>query len=259
MNMYDTIYEAICDKYEDGYITLEQAEELNDLAYDRYVTEMKSKAEYRERKFRNKYMTGDDTVIKINNKKYPILFTDGSKKYSTQIKASSANIRDEDLRNSLAKMYNVTPEEAKNLIIVNRSTFNQKYPKTHEFIIGHEIGHNKMRDLKKSNPTEYYNSRSKYMKDIMNNEDKLNDHASDPTEYTSDNFGIKMVGKNNAKKAFKDLSKNAQKHTNEEIKRVKTSSDPDIKNNKDAIINQLKKDNDSIQFELNFRNKMMNK
>ena len=39
MTMYDVMFEAINEQYENGEITFEQAEELNDLAYDKYVIE----------------------------------------------------------------------------------------------------------------------------------------------------------------------------------------------------------------------------
>lgn len=41
MTLYDIMYKAITEKYENGEITFEQANELNNLAYDRYVTEGK--------------------------------------------------------------------------------------------------------------------------------------------------------------------------------------------------------------------------
>ena len=39
MNTYDIIFEALCDRVESGELTLEDAEIINDLAYDRYVNE----------------------------------------------------------------------------------------------------------------------------------------------------------------------------------------------------------------------------
>lgn len=39
MTLYDIMYKAITEKYENGEITFEQANELNELAYDRYTTE----------------------------------------------------------------------------------------------------------------------------------------------------------------------------------------------------------------------------
>ena len=39
MRMYDIMFEAINERYENGHITFEQAEELNNLAYEKYVIE----------------------------------------------------------------------------------------------------------------------------------------------------------------------------------------------------------------------------
>ena len=39
MNTYDIIYEELCNRVETGELTLEDAEVINDLAYERYVSE----------------------------------------------------------------------------------------------------------------------------------------------------------------------------------------------------------------------------
>ena len=39
MNKYDIIFEALQEKLENGELTMEEAETLNDAAYNRYVTE----------------------------------------------------------------------------------------------------------------------------------------------------------------------------------------------------------------------------
>ena len=50
MTMYDVMYEAINEQYENGEITFEQANELNELAYDKYVVETsKASKEKRDR------------------------------------------------------------------------------------------------------------------------------------------------------------------------------------------------------------------
>ena len=49
MNMYDVMYEAICDKYEHGEITLEDAELLNDVAYEKYMEPKKIRVKTKSR------------------------------------------------------------------------------------------------------------------------------------------------------------------------------------------------------------------
>ncbi len=39
---YDAIYEELCDRVECGELTIEEAEMINDVAYDKYVTEFES-------------------------------------------------------------------------------------------------------------------------------------------------------------------------------------------------------------------------
>lgn len=39
---YDMIYEELCDRVENGELTIEEAEMINEAAYDRYVTEFES-------------------------------------------------------------------------------------------------------------------------------------------------------------------------------------------------------------------------
>ena len=54
---YDAIYEELCDRVENGELTIEEAELINDVAYDKYVTEFKSdmEREYAERRAREKF------------------------------------------------------------------------------------------------------------------------------------------------------------------------------------------------------------
>ena len=50
MTYYDIMFESINEQYENGEITFEQAEELNQIAYDRYMTETsKTSKEKRDR------------------------------------------------------------------------------------------------------------------------------------------------------------------------------------------------------------------
>ena len=65
MNMYDVMYEAICDKYEHGEITLEEAEMLNDTAYDKYIVETSKETKAKRYKTQYKSAKSADDISKI--------------------------------------------------------------------------------------------------------------------------------------------------------------------------------------------------
>ena len=70
MSPYDIMYEAINDKYENGVITFEQANELNELAYVRYVIEKETDhPAHIEYKRQASERTGKD-LSNLPNKKY---------------------------------------------------------------------------------------------------------------------------------------------------------------------------------------------
>ena len=66
MNMYDIMYEAICDKYEHGEITLRDAKILNNTAYEKYVIEAgDSDNKKRDKSVKsNRFMSNKNKILK---------------------------------------------------------------------------------------------------------------------------------------------------------------------------------------------------
>ena len=71
-NEYEAIYEELCDRVECGELTLEDAELINDAAYDKYVTEFKADIEryYDDRLTKEKLSHNHDPIDRrlIRNK-----------------------------------------------------------------------------------------------------------------------------------------------------------------------------------------------
>ena len=74
MNKYDIIFEALQEKLENGELTMEEAEALNDAAYNRYVTEANAYNKFLDK--RSKAIDKKDRDIEIYSK---LLKNDGSK------------------------------------------------------------------------------------------------------------------------------------------------------------------------------------
>lgn len=55
MTKYEIIFESLQEKVNSGELSLEDASVINDIAYEKYICEMKTKAEYGERSFKKKY------------------------------------------------------------------------------------------------------------------------------------------------------------------------------------------------------------
>ena len=96
MYRYDIIYEALQEQIDDGEITLEFAEVVNDLAYERYVIEKKltdeEKAERREgRKRKAKLAAKIATAIALGTAAIAFIKKFQSSKNSSSNKKSSSN------------------------------------------------------------------------------------------------------------------------------------------------------------------------
>ena len=109
MNMYDVMYEAICDQYENGEITLEEAEILNDVAYDKYIIEAEltkqqkkeKKKEYKEKEIRKELYGTYGGRPKFTNNRKKIEVLDESHRYLRKL----ANSRDDESDKKLALAY----------------------------------------------------------------------------------------------------------------------------------------------------------
>ena len=140
MNTYDIIYEELQDRVNNGDITLEFAESVNDLAYDKYYfTEMKKKADYRREKFLKQHNYDPKTkTIDLDGQKVRFNFIGGSNKRhvvtNSSIKRYGRRCQDKDGQ---------TYEKSKiKGLQMDNAAFNMKHPKAHEFVAGHEIaGH----------------------------------------------------------------------------------------------------------------------
>ena len=140
MNTYDIIYEELQDRVYNGEISLEFAESVNDLAYDKYYfTEMKKKADYRREKFLKQHNYDPKTkTIDLDGQKVRFKFIGGSNKRHMPSNACMVEeIR--RYRNNNGEKY--TKRNVKEVEMDN-AAFNMKHPKSHEFSAGHEIaGH----------------------------------------------------------------------------------------------------------------------
>ena len=254
MTSYDIMYEAINDKYENGEITFEQANELNEMAYDRYITEKKTKANYRIQKFKKKFNYDPiEKTVDINGEKIPFnLKANEGNKYRKQAEANYKSSR--------------TDPTVKGTITMNRRAFMDKDPKSHEFILGHEYGHyvaKKMTPEEKEKEFEKYKDHTlkvkkaayhvlnnrvntldskeskenfekfKKEKDLYNNLDKYgfdDEHDAQAEEYFADKWGAKLAGEKTAKRELKDMQRSGIKAANDlkasDIKHGFSNPDP---------------------------------
>ena len=151
MYRYDIIYEDLQDRVYNGEITLEFAESVNDLAYDKYYfTEMKKKADYRREKFLKQHNYDPKTkTIDLDGQRVRFKFIGGSNKRHV---GTNANIyMDGELyRDNNGHEYEKI--KAKELEMDN-AAFNMKHPKSHEWVGGHEIAGHVENDLKSQRKT----------------------------------------------------------------------------------------------------------
>lgn len=137
MNKYDIIFESLQDKVNSGELAIEDAEILNDVAYEKYVFEKKTTAEYRLQKFKKKHnYDPKDGTIEMNGERVKFK-TGGSNKHNTKVEGSISSY------GKVWKNLGEVPE-----LYMNKASFNMKHPNTHEFIFRHEEGHMKAKDVK---------------------------------------------------------------------------------------------------------------
>ena len=127
MNTYDIIFEALCNRVETGELTLEDAEVINDLAYDRYFTEMKSKAGYRRQKYEKEHDYDPKTKTVVHDgERVPYTFIGGSQKRS-RLPGAGAEFYNTSEKNGKTKQHNTKFRR----IQMDNASFNMKHPKAH--------------------------------------------------------------------------------------------------------------------------------
>ena len=92
MNEYDLIYEELCERVECGELSLEDAEIINDVAYDRYVKEDMSDIE--------RY--NSDRIFNLHTGKNRRIAPDGSGYVTRRPKRNNFN-SDAEFKDALAK------------------------------------------------------------------------------------------------------------------------------------------------------------
>ena len=205
MTKYDTIFKAINDRYENGEITFEEAEELNDLAYGKYFTEMKSKAEYRLRKWKKEHDYDPKTkTVRIDNDGHRVGFEyngNVSKKHNLREVSSAHQV----WRNADSSIVWDNPN---NKISTTRAEFNGKYPDSHKFGLAHEIGHFKERDNRHKDPDKYYDDARKKRDFIITqrveHQKNPNYHDMNEEEYRADDYAVKTTSPKTMKHWIKD-------------------------------------------------------
>lgn len=79
-NKYNIIFEELQNRVDSGELTIEDAEIINDLAYDKYFVEKKTREQYRIDSFKKKYNFKPDKpgaktgTITVNGEDYPVDF-----------------------------------------------------------------------------------------------------------------------------------------------------------------------------------------
>lgn len=168
-----------------------------------YMTEMKSKSEYRLEKFKKNHdYNPKDGTIQLGNTRVKFKYTGGKTNVPMDAKLQLAMYNDGE----------TVPEES--TLHMDKATFNAKHPNTPEFVANHELGHLGAKRVKYENPKAYEKATAKY-KGYINNLAKkgkrLNEHDSDPEEYIADDVGRNKTSDKDAKIAMKDLKRAIEK------------------------------------------------
>ena len=171
-----------------------------------YITEMKSKSEYRLEKFKKNHdYNPKDGTIQLGNKRVKFKYTGGKANANPSAGIMKATIRGTD---------EVVPEES--ILLMDKATFNSKHPNTHEFIANHERGHLGAARVKFQNPDAYNKTTAKYHAYVNNLKKRgkdLPEHDANPEEYIADDVGRKTTSDKTAKNAMKDIRKSLTKHS----------------------------------------------
>ena len=144
MSKYEIIFEALQEKYELGEITYKFANYVNDLAYEKYVMEKKTREEYNKERFKKKYKVDINTNIKTR--------------------------RDPD-GNVSKKQINISVNKEEPKITLTSSFFKLKNDGRRDAILKHEIGHEEMHSKNDS-------KRDKRFSDNICIHDRLKRHSA---------------------------------------------------------------------------------
>lgn len=135
MTRYDIIYEELQDRVNCGMLTLEDAEVINDLAYDKYYfTEKKSRQQYAREKFKKRYNFQQED----DNGNYGTITVNGKKHYV-------------DLSGDMP--IGATSDDDESTIYLNKNFFKLKNGKRRHAVLHHEIGHNEKQSVNVNNNT----------------------------------------------------------------------------------------------------------
>lgn len=191
MSKYEIIFEALQSKVNLGELTIEDAEVINNLAYEKYVVEKKTTSQYRLEKFKKAHdFNPKDNTIKIGDDRVKFQHKGGSNKRN---KLPDAGVKYQD----------------GGIIRMGNSSFNRNNCKAHEFYAGHEYGHIKRVKLKAKNNKDLKNTEEFISKEIDNSGKDMRDHGKNPSEYTSDFIGKSIS--NLDTKTVKKILKNDKK------------------------------------------------
>ena len=171
-----------------------------------YMTEMKSKSEYRLEKFKKNHNYDPYTgTVELGNKRVKFKYTGGK---------ANANPNAGIMKATLRHSGETVPEES--ILLMDKATFNSKHPTTPEFIANHERGHLGAAKVKFQNPKAYEKATAKYQAYINNLKKRgkdLPEHDADPEEFIADDVGRQTTSSKTAKTAMKDLRKSLTRHT----------------------------------------------
>ena len=209
--MYSIIYKAIVGKYNDGEITFEQANELNDLAYDKYITEKKATWKYRLDKWKkaNDYDPKTGTVD-VDGHRVKFEFNGGSKKRNIVDKAGSVAVHNKYTNE-------VRFENPNTKIYADKATFNTKHKDYHKFTMDHEKGHLIERNSQHMDPGAYDKDNQKRRNFILGEIEKgklPHSHDRRHDEYRADDYAVAKNGPDSIRHFAKDYLRAYRKDKN---------------------------------------------
>ena len=159
MNKYEMIYNELCDRVESGELSLEDAESINDVAYDRYVTERRlTPVDRHLYKFKKKYNFVPDKddrnrgTITVDGKDYPVELDINSK---TMVTDDGQTVPRQTAHEITSK---------KGTIHLDKNNFRMN-SKRSDAMLQHEIGHAKMHNF---HPESKLRMRNAAHPDIVN-------------------------------------------------------------------------------------------
>ena len=214
-NKYNIIFEELQNRVDSGELTIEDAEIINDLAYDKYFVEKKTREQYRIDSFKKKYNFKPDKpgaktgTITVNGEDYPVDFNKGNTSITGYLVGTDGNI------------------------IISDDFFKLKGSKKNErrdAILNHEIGHIKLHSLNPDN-TKLDKSKmsSKTYEKITDSLLRLNDRDPDylskkdkkellGEDYKPLKYTLKSLSNSKKQQSERDESwKNAEKYGGKKI------------------------------------------